>query len=408
MRISGNSTALSASVELDLNTQVIEQLSQHLSSGRRINSAADDPSGLAISENTLANSRGAGMAVQNIQDTISLLQTAEGGMRSIVDAIQRIRVLALQAANDTYTIDQRQHIQLEVDQLKAHIQQVARTTQFNGTSLLDGAFDISFAPAPTRIGTYLIDSNLDFQAGSQIMTMLVTPRPGASQIGYNAGTTVVNLGFFADTNMDVLTRLTNSINAASSGVNANLLVNGLTHAIQTSAPLGVNFSFQDGGAPPGTLALISGLNNQATITSGRFFEVQAGANAQDTIPLIIPNMTLESLGLSDLNVITSANAESAIGNIDKAVVAAGGDLASVGASESRLGQAQFVEQNTSDNLLSSYSGLVNADISHDASLLASARLTQQTGQAVLARSVTATYGMAVFTVNGLRQRFPTA
>src|SRR5579883_3363959 len=135
MRVNTNTTALSASVEMDLNTQVIEKLSQQLSSGQRLNSAADDPSGLAISQSLLAQANGANQGVHNLQDTVSMLQTAEGGMRSIIDSLQRIRTLAVEAANDTLTDDQRQGMQVEVDQLKQHIDQIAKNTSFNGVNL---------------------------------------------------------------------------------------------------------------------------------------------------------------------------------------------------------------------------------------------------------------------------------
>ena len=409
MRINTNSTALSAAAQLNLNSQVIDKLAQHLSTGLRINSAADDPSGLAIAQNMLAQSRGTDQGIQNIQDTISVLQTAEGGMGSIVNAIQRMRVLAVQAANDTLTDGDRQHIQVEIDQLKQQIQSVARTTQFNGQNLLDGTFNISFQPTPFKLGGFLNDAGLDFNSGFNTMTLALTPSGGtANQTSFT--TNVVPHGFFRDTNLSVLTRIAGFINGNANGVNATLLADssGSSHAIQTTGPTGSAYNFVDVGNPPGDLVQVAGLNNSGELESGKYFTVQAGANSQDTLPLNIPDMGLQALGLDSVNVVTTANAESAISTLDQAVQAVGGNLATIGSGESRLSKAQITGADTSTNLTTAYSGIVDSNTARDASLYSVAQLTLNTGEAVLTRAIQSTYGLAMLTVDGLKQRFPIA
>ena len=112
---------------------------EKLSSGYRVNRAADDAAGLAISEKMRTQIRGLNMASKNSQDAVSLVQTAEGGMQAIQDILQRVRELAVQAASDTNqnTID-RQAIQLEVNELITEIDQIAETTEFNKMKLLNG------------------------------------------------------------------------------------------------------------------------------------------------------------------------------------------------------------------------------------------------------------------------------
>lgn len=114
---------------------------ERLSSGLRINRAADDPSGLAISEKMRAQIRGLEMAKKNAQDGISLIQTAEGALHETHAILQRIRELAIQAANDTHlTEGDRQAIQMEINELLEEIDAVAGRTEFNRQTLLDGSF----------------------------------------------------------------------------------------------------------------------------------------------------------------------------------------------------------------------------------------------------------------------------
>ena len=111
---------------------------EKLSSGLRINRAADDAAGLAISEKMRSQIRGLDQAVRNAQDGISLIQTAEGALNETHSILQRMRELSVQAANDTYTSEDRQQIQLEINQLTQEIDRIAATTQFNGKLLLNG------------------------------------------------------------------------------------------------------------------------------------------------------------------------------------------------------------------------------------------------------------------------------
>lgn len=117
---------------------------ERLSSGKRINSAADDAAGLAISEKMKAQINGLSQAQRNAQDAVSLVQTAEGGLKESHSILQRLRELAVQSANDTYTDSDRKEIQIEVDQLVEELTSIGEYTQFNTKSLLDGSFDGQF------------------------------------------------------------------------------------------------------------------------------------------------------------------------------------------------------------------------------------------------------------------------
>jgi flagellin len=139
-RINTNIDALTAQRNLMVTGMAFSKVVERLASGLRINRAADDAAGLSISERLRSQVRGLQRAVANAQDGISLIQTAEGAMQEMHGIVQRIRELAIQAANDTLTTDDRIAIQLEVAQLTTEIQRIATTTEFNTQSLLSGQF----------------------------------------------------------------------------------------------------------------------------------------------------------------------------------------------------------------------------------------------------------------------------
>ena len=140
MRINNNITALNSHRQYGINTVNIAKNVEKLSYGFRVNRAADDAAGLAISEKMRAQIRGLNMASKNSQDAISLVQTAEGGLQTIQNVLQRMRELAVQAASDTNTFEDRMQLQREVNQLVQEIDDIAESTQFNTMTLLTGVY----------------------------------------------------------------------------------------------------------------------------------------------------------------------------------------------------------------------------------------------------------------------------
>ena len=138
LSIVNNSTAIGAQSSVNNANNDLTKTIKSLSTGLRINSAADDASGLAVSEKLRAQISGLNKAATNAQDAISMLQTAEGAMGSMTSMIQRIRELAVQAGDPAYTSNDRAMLQLEVDQLKEEIDRVSSSTEFNTKKLLNG------------------------------------------------------------------------------------------------------------------------------------------------------------------------------------------------------------------------------------------------------------------------------
>ena len=138
LRINYNFESVSAQRHLSANQGVFQHAIEQLSSGMRINKAADDAAGLAVSEKLKNQVRGLNQAQRNAQDSVSLLQTAEGALNETHSILARMRELAVQSSNDTLTNADRLHIQDEVNQLLSEVDRIAASTQFNTIGLLNG------------------------------------------------------------------------------------------------------------------------------------------------------------------------------------------------------------------------------------------------------------------------------
>jgi flagellin len=152
-----------------------------LSSGLRINKAADDSAGLAVSEKLKNQVRGLNQAQRNAQDAISLLQTAEGALNEVHSILGRMRELAVQSANDTLTNSDRAHIQNEVNSLLSEVDRIGNSTQFNSIQLLNGD-----ASGPLNLAgfTFHVGANTDVPTASNEIAFTI----GDSSLGYSGGT----------------------------------------------------------------------------------------------------------------------------------------------------------------------------------------------------------------------------
>lgn len=142
--VNTNIQSLIGQNSLNRNTTALGRTLEQLSSGLKINSAKDDASGLGVAELMTAQIKGNAQALSNIQDGMNLIQTAEGGLSIILENVQRIRELSIQAANEVYDENSRQAILNEIGQRLKTINQISETTNFNGKSLIDGSINTLF------------------------------------------------------------------------------------------------------------------------------------------------------------------------------------------------------------------------------------------------------------------------
>ncbi|HEX6515082.1 MAG TPA: flagellin [Nocardioidaceae bacterium] len=176
LRINQNIAAMNAYRNLSVTDSQMSKSLEKLSSGFRINRAADDAAGLAISEGLRSQIGGLKVAVRNTQDGISVVQTAEGALTETHSILQRMRDLSVQAANDGgLSADAKGNIQSEMDQLKKELTRIADTTQFNGTKLLDGGYKGTFQVGANAGETISVAQTQDMSAsGLSVDTVDVT------------------------------------------------------------------------------------------------------------------------------------------------------------------------------------------------------------------------------------------
>ena len=182
--INTNLMSLNSQRNLNRSQSTLSTSLQRLSSGLRINSAKDDAAGLAISERFTSQIRGLTMASRNANDGISMAQVAEGALTEAGNILQRIRELAVQSANATNSASDRQALQAEVSQLTAELNRIAKTTEFNGTKLLDGSNATSLFQVGANANETIVATTNNFKT-SQFGDYRVTGRATEAFAGTN-------------------------------------------------------------------------------------------------------------------------------------------------------------------------------------------------------------------------------
>ena len=183
MTINTNVMALNTRHKL-ANTSIEQaKVLEKLSSGLRINRASDDAAGLAVSEKLRSQIKGTGQAMRNAQDGISMIQTAEGSLEEVHSMMQRMRELAVQASNDTYSADDRKAINSELKALQTEVNAISDRTKFNGKSLLTGALSTSLD------STSEVKNGVSMQAGAVAATASIVSYQNVDTSGAKSGTT---------------------------------------------------------------------------------------------------------------------------------------------------------------------------------------------------------------------------
>ena len=234
--INTNVPSLTSQRALNSSQSALQVSLQRLSTGLRINSAKDDAAGLAISERMTSQIRGLNQAARNANDGISLSQTAEGGLSTMGDLLQRMRELSVQAANGTNSTSDRAQLQAEVLQLTQEVNRVATTTQFNGQNVIDG----TLTGAQFQVGAnanQTISVSIASSKASDIGNYTVTSQTGAGIATATAGTATLDFtatspnGFAAQTLSISGNGNTVSTGALAAGTSAKAIatsVNGFT------------------------------------------------------------------------------------------------------------------------------------------------------------------------------------
>lgn len=165
MRIYNNPSAISTQTQLASSNVAMSKSLEKLSTGLRVNRAADDAAGLSVSEGLRSQIRGDTMAQRNSNDGLAMLQIAESGTQMITDSLQRMRELAIQSSNGTYTDTDRAYIQSEFTALKSEITRIAQATTYNGINLLATTSSFSFQVSSAKSGA---SSTISFSVATNL------------------------------------------------------------------------------------------------------------------------------------------------------------------------------------------------------------------------------------------------
>ena len=277
MIINHNISAMNAYRNLASVNERVDKNMEKLSSGLRINRAGDDAAGLAISEKMRGQIKGLNMATKNSQDGISLIQTAEGALNETHSILQRMRELSVQSANDTNTTEDREKLQLEMNQLRQELDRVSTSTEFNTRKLLTGEY------AEGGL-TFHIGANKDQNVKLNIADM------SATYLKVNGGTDeeALSISTQEDANSSILT-VNNALERVSEErANLGALQNRLEHTINNLRVSGENLQSAESRIRDADMAneMVS-LNKDKIISqSGTAMLAQANAKSQSVLQLL--------------------------------------------------------------------------------------------------------------------------
>lgn len=362
--INTNMISLNAQRNLGTTQSALATSIQRLSSGLRVNSAKDDAAGLAIAERMNAQVRGMNVAIRNANDGISLAQTAEGALGKIGDMLQRVRELAVQAANATNDLSDREALNAEVQSLKAEIDRTAQTTSFNGTMLLNGGFtnkDFQVGASSSANDRINVTSIANAQIGSLGVSNRATLDSGV--IG-GLNLTAINAGDLTINGTSV-----GAIGVASDGTQrASQLVTAINKVSETT----------------GVSAFIDTISNTVKLVSENNITV-AGADGAKFGATLTAN-TAATTGMSGVAVTTAASARLSLDSIDKAITEISSARANMGALQSRFESVIGNLQIASENVSAARGRIMDTDFAAETANLSRAQVLQQAGMAMLSQA----------------------
>jgi len=386
LRINQNIAAMNAYRNLTVTDQQMQDSLEKLSSGFRINKAADDAAGLSISEGLRSQIGGTQQAINNAQDGISVVQTADGALSEVHSILQRMKDLAVQASNSgSQDTTARTAAQTEFNQLKDEIDRIGNTTSFGNTKLLDGSFG-NQAGAVNGAGI----GALSVVAGTNDTFQLSTEGVAAQALTLAAGnytndaTGASSLQTALQTSIDGNASLKGLVTATvyhDSTINKNVVsFTRNSDAAGTSVTLAA-------GATHDVLAglgVTAGTGNVTTGTGG-VFQVGANNTAADRINVSISAVNSTTLtGLGSVDLVN--NAASAIDVIDNAITSVSTTRANLGAYQNRFDHTISNLSVTSQNLTASESRIRDTDMASEMVNFTRAQILTQAGTAMLAQA----------------------
>ena len=402
MVVQHNLTAMNSNRMLGVTTRAQAKSTEKLSSGYKINRAADDAAGLSISEKMRKQIRGLTQASSNAQDGISAVQTAEGALNEVQDMLQRMNELAVKAANGTNSEDDRNYIQDEVNQLIKEIDRVSTTTKFNETYLLKGDDAVKFTANPTAgLDATLTDGNNTTQAKIEISI-------AADSYKTEGGKTDVTFSVMGknysvridetDDNKSIAKKL-------ASAMNENMITDSAAGEFKAEADANgkITLTANNKSAVKDTNTIKDGkLTAKGTGVLTLDLHVGADSTADNQISVDIKQMSASVLGLKTGNSTTGdktgdldtllvngkddTNARAAIDTIASALQEVSKQRSALGAAQNRLEHTISNLDNVVENTTSAESSIRDTDMATEMVKYSNNNILAQAGQAMLAQA----------------------
>jgi len=419
--VNTNIGSLNAQRSLAESSRELSTAMERLSSGKKINSAADDAAGFAIAERMTAQIRGLNMATKNANDGLAMLSTVENATNDVTDMLQRVRELAVQASNDTNSTTDRQYLQKEVDSLLNEINRVASQTVYNDKVALDGTLT-----GQLQVGTgngqnisfsiKAIDTDTLGLTGSSAVKAVDTIAYAALDTAIEAatsGTDAVVLSFAGTTLTFAVEDTGDTAGSISKTADADTVLADITnHADYASATFTVAkdssgnlaLTAKTGGenavratSKVGAAAAVNATQTTAGANAGATSDAFTAGSTPSVIATTAGDNIVTSAGAAQtpeagadsvlgLSVLTAKDAEAALTKISAALEQVAGSRAESGAMANRLEYTVSNLMNVAEFTTSARSRIEDADFAAESARLAKAQVLQQTGTAMLAQA----------------------
>jgi len=389
LRINSNQSAISVRRNLNATTREISTSLERLSSGLRINRAADDAAGLSVREGLRAESSGLQASVRNTEQATNLIQTAEASLNEVNAILVRMRELAVQSSSGTVSDSNRESVQTEFSQLSNEIDRIAQSTTFNNQVLLTG-----FGNAVSSLSSALVASDATgvtnvaiSGAAAGTFTFIDTADDSDLTLGNGSMTQTISLG----------TALDGSVVATGTKIVANFDRLGIQVTLAGVGAADATGSFSDGD-----------LNNYELVVeegTGASLQIGPSDSSFNRLELSIPDLTAtgDELNLESTSVTTQTTAQSAITDIDGAITRVSQERGNLGAIQNRLTFNLSATENRIEQVQAAESTISDTDIAQEVSKLTRAQVLSQGASALLvqAQGVQAT---SVLTLLGFQQQ----
>ena len=386
MRINYNVSAMLSNNSLSNNDDLLAQSLQRLSSGLKINSAKDNPAGLAMAKRMNAQIESLARANQNASDGVSIIEIADGAMNEISEMLQRMNELSVKAANGIMSDGDRETVQKEVDQLKEEITRISETIEFNGQKLLNGEFALKGYTnnLGVKVNSYSTDVAAKLYTIQKIT--LMQKEDGTYDVAQNApddpDNTTLDLGEDFPAGATVAVEDDMVVIRDDAGFEMRLDISGLDFSGGTLGSDGTTRSLEFSVAASGDLG------NSITIdaTGIGSMRIQVGANEGQVMAMDIPAITLKNMTIEDIDVSTAEGALDAIDRLDSAIRYVSDVRGRLGAYQNRLESTINNLDVTSENMTAAYSRIMDVDMAEEMTQYTTYQVLTQAGTSMLAQA----------------------